>query len=442
MRVRVLLGIFMLASMSMSAQKFGATPEDSLTCVQNISLGNERYGQKAYADAAKFYLKAIGVCPKAQKTPYVNSAKSYQKLISGAKGNADLKDKLIDTLMMVYDLRIESFGQRGYVLEKKASDHLKYRSKQPEVAFKMFEEAYELRGNKMGAGAIVYMYKSKYDMYKQGKCEKSEVIELYPVVKAIADFGIKNGKNEKTKSNYSTSADNLLQIFKEVASCEDLVSSFQPRFEAQKDDVESVRGILELLNAKECEETDFYIVVAKRLQELEPSPLAAWSIANWYVKKQNCGDAIDYYLEAFALADALDAAEKDPFKVKASIRAAYCYLSNAQYAKVKLMANKALSIDPNNGEAYMLLGDAYSGGASSFGEDACAKRSGHWAAADKYAAAMSKDPSLKDKAASKLSKAKSRFPSKSECFFIGVKEGDSYSVGGWINETTTARFFE
>ncbi|MGB0403192.1 MAG: tetratricopeptide repeat protein [Salibacteraceae bacterium] len=442
MRVRVLLGIFMLASVAMSAQKFGATPEDSLTCVQNISLGNERYGQKAYADAAKFYLTAIGVCPKAQKTPYVNSAKSYKKLISATKGNPELKDKLVDTLMMVYDLRIENFGQRGYVLEKKASDHLKYRKKEPETAFAMFEEAYALRGNKMGAGAIVYMYKSRYDMYKQGKCEKVEVIELYPVLKAIADNGIKNGKNEKTKSNYSTSANNLLQIFKEVASCEDLVSSFQPRFETQKDDLEAVRGILELLNAKECEETDFYIVVAKRLQELEPSPLAAWSIANWYVKKQNCGQAIDYYLEAFALADSMDEAEKNPFKVKASTRAAYCYLSNGQYAKVKLMAKKALSIDPNNGEAYMLLGDAYTGGANSFGEDACAKRAGHWAAADKYSIAIAKDPMLKAKASAKLSKAKGRFPSKSECFFIGVKEGDAYTVGGWINETTTARFSE
>ena len=159
----------------------------------------------------------------------------------------------------------------------------------------------------------------------------------------------------------------MLQIFKEVASCEDLVSAFQPRFDKSKDNVEAVREILQLLNAKECEESEFYIVVAKRLQELDPSPLAAWSIANWYVKKGQCPMAVDYYTEAFALADSLPEGEKIPFKIKAATRAGQCYLSNGQYAKAKLMANRALSLDQNLGEAYMILGDAYFGGAKLLG---------------------------------------------------------------------------
>lgn len=227
MRVKVLVGIFLISVMGVQAQKFGATPEDSITCVQNLSLGNERYKQQMFDEALAYYKVVLNVCPKARKGAYVKTAKLYGKQIKALKKtDPELMDKKVDTLMMVYDQRIENFGQRGYVLEKKATDHLKFRRKQPEVAFEMFEEAFKLRGNKMGAGAIVYMYKSRYDMYKQGKCEKSDVIELYPTLKAIADNGIKNGKDDKTKNNYKTSAENLLQIFKEVASCEDLVSSF------------------------------------------------------------------------------------------------------------------------------------------------------------------------------------------------------------------------
>jgi tetratricopeptide (TPR) repeat protein len=292
----------------------------------------------------------------------------------------------------------------------------------------------------MGAGAIVYMYKARYDMYKQGKCEKTDVIDLYPKLKAIADYNIKNGKNEKKVANYKTGADNLLQFFKEVASCEDLVAAFKPRFEANPDDVDNTKSILELLNAKECDDTDFYIAVAKKYQELQPSPLAAFSIANWYVKKTQCSSAIDYYLEAFALADSLPDEEKNPFKVKASIRAAYCYLSNGQYAKAKLMAQKALSVESNLGEAYMIIGDAYAGGSGSWGDNECTKRAAYWAAVDKYQIAIAKDPSLKDKVSPKIGRAKSRYPEKNECFFHTINEGSTLTVGGWINETVTVRF--
>ncbi len=424
----------------MSAQKFGATPEDSVNCIQSISLGDENYKNKQYNEALKYYKILFEICPKARKGAYQKVPKIYKAKIKAAKGNPELKELLVDSLMAVYDMRIEHFGQRGFVLEKKASDHIKYRPKQPEIAYEMFEEALKLRGNKMGAGAIVYMYKARYAMYKQGKCTKTDVIELYAILKAIADYNIKNGKSEKKINNYKTSNENLLQFFKEVASCEDLVTAFKPRFEANQNDAEMIRGVLELLNAKECEDSDFYIAVAKRLQELSPSPLAAWSIANWYVKKQKCPEAIDYYLEAFALADSLPEVDKAPFKIKAALRAGYCYLSNGQYAKAKLMASRALSVDKSNGEAYMMIGDAYFGGASSCGDNDCDKRAGNWAAVDKYQIALAKDPSLKEKIGNKIAKAKSRFPGKQDCFFYGINEGDSYTVKGWINETTTARF--
>jgi len=440
MKVRLLLALALLGTMSLSAQKYGATPEDSITCIQYISLGNENYTNKTYDEALRYYKLIYQICPKASLKAYANGAKIYSGKVKQAKADPALKDLLVDSLMWTYDLRIENFGRRGYVLEKKGRDYLKYRPKQPEVAFAMFEESFNLRGNKMGAGAIVYMYKAKYKMYKKDMCTKEELIELYPVLKAVADYNIKNSKREKTVSNYKTANENLLQYFKEVASCDDLVKAFQPKFEASPNDVELISSILELLNAKECEDSDFYIAVAKRLQELSPSPLAAWSIANWYVKKQDCANAVDFYLEAFALADSLADSEKAPFKVKAALRAGYCYLSKGQYAKAKLMANKALGVDQSCGEAYMIIGDAYYGGASSVGDNDCANKAGNWAAVDKYQVAAAKDPELKAKIGKKIANAKSRYPSKEQCFFYTINEGDAYTVGGWINETTTAKF--
>ena len=73
-------------------------------------------------------------------------------------------------------MRIEAFGQRGYVLEKKASDYLRFRKKEAEVAYGWFEEAYQLQRQQNGAGAIVYMFKARYDMFKQASVRKKMLL--------------------------------------------------------------------------------------------------------------------------------------------------------------------------------------------------------------------------------------------------------------------------
>ena len=394
----------------------------------------------------------------------------------------------------------------------------------------MFEESLELQGNDMEAGAFVYMYRTKYKIYKKGLCPKDEVISLYPKLKAIADYNVKNSTREKDKVNYQKTSDNLLEFFKQVAECEDLVKAFKPKFEKDPENIEQLKEILSLLNTKECDDVDFYITVAKKLQEKEPSAIAAWSIANWYVKKKDCATAIPFYEEAYKLADNMEEKEEiAPFKVKAILRAGLCQLSAGQYASAKQKALKALTIDPNSGDAYVMLGDAYLGGASTWGENACEKGAGYWAAVDKYQIALKylsrntvtykvkckscsvsyakgdggnemksgikgswektisvnsgasvainassdtkgdkvrvhifQNDKLEKKAESegdfisatashavtnptasiysKIQTAKSRYPEKSECFFIGKNEGDEIKVGSWINETTKVRF--
>lgn len=439
MKKSILALVLLISAVGMKAQKFGATPEDSLNCIKNLSLYQDYYRQKQFDDALTYWRAVYNICPKCSKGIYVKGVKLYQKKIKATEDKA-AKQLIVDTLLSVYDTRIEHFGERGFVLGRKATDMLKYRPKQPGEAYKVFEESFKLQENKMEAGALVYMYKARYKMMKKGTATKDDVISLYPQLKAVATYNIKNAKSEKKANKYKKSAENLLEYFKQVASCEDLVAAFQPKFEADPENIDQLKEILALLNTKECEDSDFYITVAKKLQEKEPSPLAAWSIANWYVKKQDCANAVKYYKEAYDLAESLEETERNEFKTKTSIRAALCELSSGRYSSAKQYAKKALAIDQNNGEAYMIIGDAYMGGANSWGENECQKRAAYWAAVDKFQVAVAKDASLREKANGKIAKAKSRYPEKSECFFHGIQEGSSITVGGWIGESTKVRF--
>ena len=126
MRVRLLVGLMFFGIISLNGQgKFGATPEDSVTCLQSVSVGDENYKNKQYNEALKYYKIVISVCPKARKSAFANTAKIYSGKVKQAKDNPEVKELMIDSLMLIYDGRIANFGQRGYVLEKKGRDHLK-----------------------------------------------------------------------------------------------------------------------------------------------------------------------------------------------------------------------------------------------------------------------------------------------------------------------------
>ena len=68
------------------------------------------------------------------------------------------------------------------------------------------------------------------------------------------------------------------------------------------------------------------------------------------------------------------------------------------------------------------------------------KRTVFWAAVDKFVKAKQVDPSVAAKANEYIERYSPHFPTKDEAFFRDITAGKSVKVGGWINETTTARF--
>ena len=108
-----------------------------------------------------------------------------------------------------------------------------------------------------------------------------------------------------------------------------------------------------------------------------------------------------------------------------------------QYYLDVLSAQNDYRVAEARKEAYeALIGKLYAASAGRCsGEDlplACC-----WAAADKYAKAVAVDPSCANEANNE--RAKLRYPAKDELFKRGLKAGDSYRVGCWIQESTTVR---
>ncbi len=89
---------------------------DSAECVKNFSLFREFYRQRNYKDSYEPWQKVMTECPQASKNIYINGTVILNYQLRNTK-DINRQERLVDTLMMVYDNRIAFFGEEGFVLE-------------------------------------------------------------------------------------------------------------------------------------------------------------------------------------------------------------------------------------------------------------------------------------------------------------------------------------
>jgi len=82
----------------------------------------------------------------------------------------------------------------------------------------------------------------------------------------------------------------------------------------------------------------------------------------------------------------------------------------------------------------------YAATSGSIGTDGFEHKTAYWAAVDKCYQAKNADPSIESTANQYIARFSASFPGKEEGFMRSIHPGDSYTVGGWIGEPTSARF--
>ena len=153
-------------------------------------------------------------------------------------------------------------------------------------------------------------------------------------------------------------------------------------------------------------------------------------------ERQETDKAIQYLTQAMEH-------ESNPVQqANIAVRIAGTELSAKRAQSAAQYARQAISINPDNGFAYLMLAQAYVIGTSSC-SDAFAKQSVYWLASDALGNArrlLSEDPAQVENIDSQLAAFRANFPAADECFFRGLKDGDSFDVScGWISGRTTVR---
>lgn len=415
---------------SQQIRTYTASDEDSIACITSASLYIEFFKQENYTDAVNGWRKAIEICPKFSESLWVNGSKMYESFIE-VEEDKEKKNLLIDTLEWIYDQRIIHFADgKGKIYGRKGTAMAKFRSSKPQEAHEELQKSYDILKLDMEPTALIYYFKTAYDMHRRKLVENTFVLDLYGPVSDV----IKNNKDGQYGSSYLSAQKNIDNMVGKVAGdCETLIGIFKPKFDANPGDEAMLDQITGLLDKLDCTEDDFYLEVAVARYGINPSAEAAFSIGKAYYKRKKYVDANKYFSEVITGTE-----DKDMLFESYQYMAAG-YLSNGQPQSAKTYALKMLSINPNSGDAYIIIGNAYAKGKGDCGEDDCTSRAAYWAAVDKFQKAKAVDPSVSAKAQQYINSYSAQFPDKEKCFFVGMTAGQSYTLDCWIGETTTVR---
>jgi len=114
------------------------------------------------------------------------------------------------------------------------------------------------------------------------------------------------------------------------------------------------------------------------------------------------------------------------------------------YVKSRQCARNALAIDPNYAKAYLLIGRVYAAGARGCGETSFEKKSVNWLIVDQFVKAKSvtSDPEIIQEANELIGRYSGGFPTQEEGFWDNISEGQTVTIGCWVNESTTVRYIK
>ncbi len=411
--------------------------QDSINCIKNLSLYREFFKHSNYKDAINPWRQVFGECPAASERMYVEGITMYRKFIESTSSEAR-KEELIDTLIMIYDRRIQYFGGEGNVLGRKGIDILRYRMQAPDGsvntaavndAYNDLKRSIDLEKNDPRDATLVTFISAGITLNQKGKLNDNQVIEDYFMVTDIVDP--LQDKSSRWPRAKQTIDDNMIKSG--LLTCDALNSYFEPQFEAKKTDEKFLADVIRFYSSAGCDRADLYVSASEQMYRINPGPESAHQLAILLIAKSDFQKAATY-LKMAVLGENID----NNTRAEWFYELAVVSMANKDYCDAIAYSREAVAYKSDYGKAYLILGDAVIASRDNLGDD-FEKRTAFWVAADKYAKAKAVDPGVANDANRKLNDYAVQYPNHEEVFFRDIKDGDSYQVKGCINEYTTVR---
>jgi len=429
------MGLMMMAGglMAQNSDKLGSDPD---ACLKYLSLYQEFYKQGNYKDAMPWWKLAVSTCPKYSINLYIRGVNMFETKID-KETDPKKRSVLVDSLLWVYDLRIANFGDdsrspKGYILGLKGIAIQKYRKEDYQNGYEILGESIKLMGSQSSAAVVITYMQASQQLFKDGVIDSEKVLSDYETVMDIVDTNLKLNPDDE---GFKQVKEQIEAYFTNsgAATCESLTKMYTAKFAALKDDVTWLKKVTSQLKKSGCTDSKIFSETAEALFAAEPTAEAAHNLAYMFLRREETDRASEY------LQKGIDIGQDSPELADMYYELASLNSRLKNYQKARALALKATEARPNWGKPYILIGNIYIAARTEVFSDPWDISTVFWAAVDKFIKAKSVDPEVADEANNLINTYSEYFPNNEMVFFRTLRDGDNYSVGGWINETTKVR---
>lgn len=425
----------LFCSSTVSAQgKYGP---DSTECIKYLSYYTEYYKQKNYDSALPNWRKAYKYCPPTARYSLLSDGTTLvRNLIQKNQNDPVYKQKLVDSLMTIYDQRVEYWPKYAVSsLNNKALDMYNYLKDDPKNLYEGLTNIVEVTKDKTRPNIFVFQLNTAVDLYKNGLLDPESVINTYEKgMEYLAKVEAKNDVEQRSIDKTKEDMEGLF-ITSQVASCDNLIALFGPRVQANPNDLDIAKNVVRMMSMTQgCTDNDLFLSAVTTMYQQEPSHTSAYYLYKLYAGRNDVDNAVKYMEEAINSPESDNAADANyNFEL-----ATFCFKSGNS-AKAYAAAQKAVELDEAlAGKAYMLMGTIW--GSQVCPGNEIEKRAQYWVAVDFMVKAKNADESLAEDANNHIRQYSAYFPQTAEAFMYDVTDGQSYTVScGGMRANTTVR---
>lgn len=431
-KIAIILLTLVVAVPAFAQGRFG---KDSAECTKYLSYYQELYKQKNYEEAAPFWRKAFSLCPPTASQNML----IYGQTIIRYEINKNRKDpvryrELVDTLLMLSDVRAQNYPNFAVKSkDNKAIDVMNYLGSDYEAQYKYLTEILNDIQGDANPGAFVAQMKSAVEMYRNQKIDAEAVMNNYTTVSGYLDNKI-NTSNDPEYRGAKQNVETLL-IDSGVASCDNLVALYTPRFQANPTDEALLTNMVKMLSKSECMNTELFLQSIVALNEINPTASSVYGLYRLYSSRDENTKAAEALERAISLLNPDDVNTKADYTFEL---ATYYFKRCGKAASAVAKAKEAAELsDEYKGKANLLIGTIW--GAQKCGGDEVSSRAHFWVAVD-YLQRAAADPSVAEEANNLAATYRRYFPKTEDAFFLDITDGSSYTVScGGMTERTTVR---
>lgn len=437
MKKTAIVLLAMIVALPVMAQgRFG---KDSAECVKYLSYYQEHVKQKNYDAAAPSWRQAISICPPtASQNLFTHGQTIISREIQTNKNPKRVKE-LIDTLLMLSDIRAEYYPKSAErSLDNKALNVINYFSKDHNRLYTELTSIIEKIGPKASPAVYVKQMQAAVDVYKEGGMSADALMDNYTKILSVIDEKIAQEQNSPKLGEVIGAKQDFETVFADsgVASCDNLVALFTPRYEAAPNDEGTLTAIVKMLTKSDCVSTELFLKSVESLNAVNPTATSTHALYKLYASHDEDSKAAEALEQAISLIDPQDVQTRVDYTFElATFYFKKCGKAAASVAKAKEVAEMS---EAYKGKAYLLIATVW--GSQKCGGDEISSRAQFWVACDYAAKAKAADAALEEEANNLSAQYRRYFPQQADAFMYDVIDGEGYTVScNGMSERTTVR---